>query len=115
MRCRAIKAMLPQISHAAKHTISFCESSLTFLVTMLDSRWNSFIASSTVMVFDALFRPFIPFVPSALAELFDDVTVLADREPLKPLVLMRTLPMAAAKFNSSSDKPLKRKARLGRS
>ena len=84
-------------------------------MTILDSRWNSFIASSTVIVFDTLFRPFVPFDPSPLAELLDDVAVVDDIEPLKPLVLIRTLPTAAAKFNSSSDKPLKRKARLGRS
>jgi hypothetical protein len=48
---------------------------------MLDSRWNSFIASSTVMVFDTLFRPFVPFAPSPLAELLDDVTVVEDIEP----------------------------------
>jgi hypothetical protein len=67
------------------------------------------------MIFDTLFRPFVPFAPSPLAELLDDVTVVEDIEPLKPLVLMRILPMAAAKFNSSSVKPLRRKARLGRS
>jgi hypothetical protein len=67
------------------------------------------------MVFDTLFRPFVPFAPSPLVELLDDVTVVEDIGPLKPLVLIRILPMAAAKFNSSSDKPLRRKARLGRS